>query len=129
MKEINGKEKSKREIEAGKRRILSLMKRLQIVGRPVIVYKNDQQLDLSNEKSNNVLIIEAVKEGDLMKDGEWYRRMNKGLKPSAIYEFKRLDNTVWLIHKRKNRNEYKFVFISDKHAKKYINLLINGRTY
>jgi hypothetical protein len=129
MKEINGKEKSKREIEADKRRILSLMQRLKIKGLPVIVYKNDQQFDLSNEKSNNVLIIDAVREGDLVKDGGWYRRMNKGLKPSAIYEFKRLDNTVWLIHKRKDRNEYKFVFISDKHAKKYMDLLINGRVY
>ena len=105
------------------------MKRLKIKGLPVIVYKNDQQLNLSNEKSNNVLIIDAVREGDLEKDGGWYRRMNKGLKPSAIYEFKRLGNTVWLIHKRKDRNEYKFVFISDKHAKKYMDLLINGRVY
>lgn len=128
MKKIETKERKKRK-GADKRRILSLMDRLKIKGLPVIVYKNNEQLDLSNEKSNNVLIVDSVKEGDLTKDGGWYRRLNKGLKPSAIYEFKRLNNTVWIIHKRKDKNEYKFVFISDKYAKKYIDFLINGRVY
>ena len=126
MKEEKEK-KSKRKIAADKRRILSLMTRLEIKGYPVIVYKNNQQIDLSKEKSNNVLIINSVKEGDLIKDGGWYKRMNKGVRPSSIYEFKRHGKKVWLIHKKREHNEYKFVFITDKYAKKYLNLLINGR--
>ena len=60
MKEEEQKQ-SKRKIEANKRRVLSLMSRLQIKGYPVIVYRNNLQLDLSKEKSNNVLIINSVR--------------------------------------------------------------------
>jgi len=112
-----------------KKRQENLLKRLSINNKfeLVMLLRNSSIVDFETEKSNDFPSIQSLKKGKVIYREGWYDRMNAGDRPSAIYSFKQLNNTVTILHCKRSYNEYEFIFRTKKQAENYLNILINGR--